>query len=53
MPILNDLYYPQLQAQQGDNYSKPLQLLAKSFNVIDPLTQQARSFTYPAELTFS
>ncbi len=45
MPILNDRYYPILQTQQDDNYSQPLQLLAKSLSFIDPLSQQARSFS--------
>jgi len=45
MPILNDRYYPTLQVQQDDDYSQPLQLLAKSLNFIDPVSQQTRSFS--------
>ena len=44
-PILNDKYYPQLQPQSADNYSAPLQLLAKALQFIDPVTQQARHFS--------
>jgi tRNA pseudouridine32 synthase/23S rRNA pseudouridine746 synthase len=44
-PILNDKYYPQLQPQSGDNYSEPLQLLAKELRFIDPVTQQPRYFS--------
>jgi tRNA pseudouridine32 synthase/23S rRNA pseudouridine746 synthase len=44
-PILNDRYYPQLQPQSADNYSAPLQLLAKELQFIDPITQQPRHFS--------
>jgi len=44
-PILNDKYYPQLQAESADNYSAPLQLLAKELKFIDPITQQPRHFS--------
>jgi len=50
-PILNDKYYPQLQSQSADNYSAPLQLLAKELKFIDPVTQQARCFTYDGNLS--
>ena len=53
MPILNDRYYPALKAQQDDNYSQPLQLLAKSLNFIDPLSLQVRSFSCQTNLTLS
>ena len=38
-PILNDPYYPQLQPQAEDDYAAPLQLLAKSLEFTDPVTQ--------------
>jgi len=44
-PILNDKCYPQLQAKSADNYSAPLQLLAKELQFIDPITQQPRHFS--------
>ena len=49
-PILNDKYYPQLQPLSADNYSAPLQLLAKELKFIDPITQQARCFRYDGNL---
>ncbi|MEO1889892.1 MAG: pseudouridine synthase [Cycloclasticus sp.] len=44
-PILNDKYYPTLQPESADNYSAPLQLLAKELQFIDPITQEARCFS--------
>jgi len=52
-PILNDKYYPQLQSQSADNYSAPLQLLAKELKFIDPVTHQPRSFTYDGHLSLA
>ena len=49
-PILNDKYYPELQPLSEDNYSAPLQLLAKELKFIDPITQQARCFRYDGNL---
>ena len=50
-PILNDKYYPQLQPQSADDYSVPLQLLAKELEFIDPVTQQPRCFSYDGNLS--
>ena len=50
-PILNDKYYPQLQPLSSDNYSTPLQLLAKKIEFIDPVTLQQRSFSYGSNLS--
>lgn len=44
-PILNDKYYPQLQPKSADDYSSPLQLLAKELQFIDPVTKQERRFS--------
>ena len=49
-PILNDKYYPELQPLSEDNYSAPLQLLAKELKFIDPITQQPRFFCYEGNL---
>ena len=38
--ILNDPFYPVLQEQGPDDYSKPLQLLARSVEFTDPLTKK-------------
>ncbi len=51
-PILNDKYYPQLQPLSADNFSAPLQLLAKELQFIDPVTQQVRHFSYEGNLSF-
>ncbi len=49
--ILNDKYYPQLQPLSADNYSAPLQLLAKELRFIDPVTQHPRHFSYDGNLS--
>lgn len=49
-PILNDRYYPELQALSEDDYTKPLQLLAKELKFIDPVTKQKRHFVYKGNL---
>lgn len=47
-PIVNDPFYPVLLSDGRDDrredYSRPLQLLAKSLNFIDPLTNEERFF---------
>ncbi len=50
-PILNDKYYPKLQAFSEDNYEKPLQLLAKEIEFLDPLTQKTRYFRLEKDLS--
>lgn len=50
-PILNDKYYPQLQPLSADNYSAPLQLLAKELRFIDPMTRHHRHFSYKGNLS--
>ena len=49
-PLLYDRYYPTLQPKLADDYSKPLQLLAKNLSFIDPITQQSRVFSSPMEM---
>jgi tRNA pseudouridine32 synthase/23S rRNA pseudouridine746 synthase len=44
MAILNDPYYPVLSHWKGDDFEKPLKLLAKSVEFIDPVTNQKRFF---------
>ena len=51
-PILNDRYYPTLQAETADDYSQPLQLLAKELQFIDPVTNLRRIFSSNANLRF-
>lgn len=43
-PILHDPMYPALLERAGDDYSRPLQLLAKSLAFVDPLSGQTRRF---------
>ncbi|WP_340680370.1 pseudouridine synthase [Paraglaciecola sp.] len=43
-PLLNDNYYPTLQASQPDDFNKPLQLLAQQLEFIDPISQELRRF---------
>jgi len=50
-PILNDPYYPCLQPQAADNYSAPLQLLAKKLQFVDPIIKEQRCFKYEGNLT--
>lgn len=50
-PILNDRYYPKLQSLSADDYSAPLQLLAKQLEFIDPLSQQKRCFSCERNLS--
>lgn len=52
IPILNDPFYPELLPSKGENYSSPLQLLAKSIEFIDPLSNQKRSFESKQTLNF-
>ncbi|MGN2250704.1 pseudouridine synthase [Frateuria sp. GZRe14] len=43
-PIRNDHFYPQLQERLEDDFSRPLQLLARGLAFVDPLSGQAREF---------
>lgn len=52
-PILNDRYYPSLQAEAPKDFSSPLQLLAKELRFIDPISQQDRLFVCGAELSLT
>jgi tRNA pseudouridine32 synthase/23S rRNA pseudouridine746 synthase len=44
IPIANDLIYPVLRSEGSDDYSKPLQLLARSLAFTDPVTSEPREF---------
>lgn len=43
-PILDDVLYPELRERATDDYSQPLQLLAKSLEFVDPLNGETRRF---------
>ena len=49
-PSVNDPFYPELLPSKGDDYSTPLQLLAKSIRFIDPITNEERFFESEASL---
>jgi tRNA pseudouridine32 synthase/23S rRNA pseudouridine746 synthase len=52
VPILNDAFYPVALPCKGDDFSSPLQLLARSIAFEDPLTGEARSFASLRELAW-
>ncbi|MDQ2990469.1 MAG: RluA family pseudouridine synthase [Pseudomonadota bacterium] len=43
-PIVNDAFYPVAQPCKGDDFTRPLQLLARSIAFVDPFTGQPRQF---------
>lgn len=49
-PIRNDPYYPELTAPGPDDYSRPLQLLARGLRFVDPLSGLEREFGSRREL---
>lgn len=50
-PIVNDPFYPQLHAVDADDFSRPLQLLAKSLGFDDPLSGERRVFESRRQLS--
>ncbi|CAM3760872.1 pseudouridine synthase [Rheinheimera salexigens] len=51
MPILHDIYYPELQPKQPPQFATPLQLLAKELQFIDPVSGIKHSFASQLQLT--
>ncbi|AYR21118.1 pseudouridine synthase [Alcaligenes faecalis] len=50
-PIINDVFYPVLLAQRdADDFSQPLQLLARHIAFVDPLTGEPRCFSSQRQL---
>jgi tRNA pseudouridine32 synthase/23S rRNA pseudouridine746 synthase len=49
-PIHNDAFYPVAQPCRGDDFTRPLQLLARSIAFTDPLTGAPRQFASEREL---
>jgi tRNA pseudouridine32 synthase/23S rRNA pseudouridine746 synthase len=45
VPILGDNFYPEILETPLDDFTKPLQLLAKVLDFDDPLTGAHRRFT--------
>ena len=52
LPITNDRMYPPVAETPADDYSLPLQLLAKSIAFTDPVTGQVRLFNSRFNLSF-
>jgi len=52
LPIVNDAIYPIHQPAAPDDFSRPLQLLAKSIEFLDPVTGVARQFVSARRLRF-
>lgn len=48
--LVNDRYYPQLLPEQADDFSAPLQLLAKEVTFTDPVTGKCHHFESPRTL---
>ena len=51
IPILNDPFYPSVAHKADNDFSAPLQLLAKYIQFIDPITQQLMQFSSEQVLT--
>jgi tRNA pseudouridine32 synthase / 23S rRNA pseudouridine746 synthase len=49
--IVNDPFYPQLRAVEADDFSRPLQLLARSLAFDDPLSGERRIFESRRQLS--
>ena len=46
-PIANDAIYPSILSRAADDYSAPLQLLARRLTFVDPLSGAVRDFSSP------
>ncbi len=51
-PIVNDSLYPELCTRGPDDFSRPLQLLAKSLRFVDPVVGGVREFESRLALSF-
>lgn len=49
-PILDDPFYPALRPTDADDFTRPMQLLARALEFEDPLTGALRTFTSEREL---
>lgn len=50
IPILHDPFYPELLPCKGEDYSSPLQLLAKTISFIDPISNEEQFFKSEQDL---
>jgi tRNA pseudouridine32 synthase/23S rRNA pseudouridine746 synthase len=53
IPIVNDTFYPEVQACKADDVSLPLQLLARAISFQDPVTGQDRYFESRREIVLT
>lgn len=53
IPIQNDRFYPHIRHQEEDDFSRPLQLLAKEIAFTDPVDKQEKHYCTEFELTLS
>ena len=53
LPLRNDPFYPVVNDPPEGDYSRPLQLLARSLAFVDPLTGEARAFESAQRLRLS
>ncbi|MGI9275757.1 MAG: pseudouridine synthase [Endozoicomonas sp.] len=51
-PLVNDRFYPELQDESADDFSSPLQLLAKQVDFADPVSGRNRSFVSERKLNW-
>ena len=51
LPIVNDRFYPNLVDVPDNDFSRPLQLLARSIAFVDPVTRRQRKFESAHRLT--
>ena len=51
-PLVNDRFYPELQDESADDFSRPLQLLAKQIDFTDPVSGEKRSFVSERNLNW-
>ncbi|ASC91926.1 pseudouridine synthase, partial [Alcaligenes faecalis] len=50
-PIVNDVFYPELLPERdADDFSQPLQLLARHIAFVDPITGEPRCFSSQRQL---
>ena len=52
MPLLNERYYPELQPESADDFNRPLQLLAKRLEFVDPITAETKTFNSLIDLAW-
>lgn len=50
IPIRNDPWYPFAQTDKGEDFSRPLQLLAREVEFVDPVTGELRRFSSQRQL---